>query len=133
MSHCIIDSLSKVLEIPYSEIIKDIGHDGNEEIWSGIKRGFHYQEIIDFCYRRNIIILHIIKNCLGAPTSNHKPIVFIDDEKRFNNYIKNKKCILIGTTKSGLRHAEVNGTIDSLINNCEEALIPFFDLIPKKL
>lgn len=54
-AQCTILSVAMVLDVPAADLMAEIGHDGEAmagDEWTGIRRGYHVQELIDLCLKR---------------------------------------------------------------------------------
>lgn len=112
---CLLDAFSRVLDIPAGLIEKWIEHDGGEVIWPQLReplcrRGFHIQELIDFCFANGYWVTPIDALPSCKPTNDIKiESLYIYNNsnavKRLRKYMKNTKGVLTGQTLSGNRHA----------------------------
>lgn len=116
-----------VLNIPVSQIIADIGHDGSEICWPQFKeplcrRGFHIQELILVAYYKGVTVtpfeaLPLLVSGDGKPIDT----IFSMPPKQRLGYIMDTTCgIITGATMNGQPHAvswngkdivDPNGTI----------------------
>lgn len=112
---CLLDAFSLVLNIPSGLIEKWIEHDGGDIIWEGLKeplcrRGFHIQELIDFCYHNNYYVIPIeaMPSCKPMLGKNIKTFYLFKEEEAINRlfqYVKDAKGIFTGLTVNNKRHA----------------------------
>lgn len=92
----------------------DLGHDGSEIIWDGLpdnysRRNFHIQEIIDFCWKRGILLVPI-EPCPASipPVEGVAPYIipFENPDERFSEYIKGNIAVFEGVMQeTKKRHA----------------------------
>lgn len=126
-----------VLEEDPDELIKEIGHDGQEVWWPDLvgsirKRGLHIQELQTIFARRGLLLSPIEIMPRSAPSirRNEARTIWKPDyaTNRFCNLIQGKKGIIIGAYTSGHMHACAwDGHIlydpNGLIQNLEDMLI----------
>lgn len=122
--NCHLMCLSMILEIPYDDLVKELGYDGNEICWtlkdgSTVPRGFHNQEVIDCCLKRDLALCPIeLYPSLGPPDESqvvgqiyHNVGSDYHNQQRFDCILRDKMGILIGEVRGkrcysgGVRHA----------------------------
>lgn len=112
-----------VLNENVNNLIKEIGHDGSEEIEYStrqkIKKGFHIQELTKLCYKRNKSLIQFDRY-VNIHYNEGVTISFSDDLEYIYELMKDNKGILLGQTKDNKNHAvawdgekiyDPNGTI----------------------
>lgn len=105
MSHvsCLVDAFSVLLGVSSEELQKEIGHDGIEPVYCSVRDcphlnpgcclGFHIQELVDICWKRNYSITEITRD---YGYSNGSKFHYRQEDQRFINYVKENNGILIG-------------------------------------
>jgi len=96
---CFIASVAMLLGESIEQLVQELGHDGSEEIASGVYRAFHYQEIIDLAWRRGLAVIVIELNPDSEDFASKKvwPIKFkVDNKIRFTQYLKSNHGIICG-------------------------------------
>lgn len=140
---CLPTAFAIVMGIPVADLIKDIGHDGSEEVWKDQTypsscRGFHPQEIIDCCMKRGFLVMEIeSKSILGNPRNPLRVNVFDNPVERLKWWL-GFSGVLSGETQHGKRHAvawvdskiiDPSGLTSTTIDNFNiEVFFPIFDL-----
>ena len=105
---CLAESAAMALNMPYADLIKEIGHDGSEIIFPelpepGKRRGFHMQEIIDVAIKKGYAVTPI--EPLPCSTPDGLKVYTVHFEiKRFQNHLENTRGIITGM-KRKWRHA----------------------------
>lgn len=97
---CMLDSLLILLDIPVTDAIAFIGHDGSE-------RGFHSQEIIDLADHHGYAVTEIQRRPVGInpKTYQNVPIEFLGgNDRRFAAKLHLDSGIVMGS-KMGRSHA----------------------------
>lgn len=111
---CLLYSAAMILEVPVSDLIAEIGHDGMELIWPDVEgsekyKGISFDEIIDCFISRGRALVPIwayphttVENRpdLKNPVWSEKKA-----EKRFLNYLDKYDAILVGYTLQNEFHA----------------------------
>jgi hypothetical protein len=116
-------ALAMVLGESVYNIVKEIGHDGSEDIEFSArqkkKKGFHIQELVKICYKRNKALIHFDRH-VNIHYSMGVTIQFSDDIDYIYELMKDNKGLLLGQTKDNKDHAvawdgeaiyDPNGTI----------------------
>lgn len=107
---CLIYSLAMVLDVPPSEIIERLGHDGQEVWWPKHRvpysfRGVHIQEAVDLClaYGRGLVLIELYPRTGSTMTPTVGRILWPteDCEVRFKKTIHQRPGILIGKAQGG--------------------------------
>jgi hypothetical protein len=120
---CFPTALAILLNIPVSEIIKDIGHDGSEIIFPepNNRRGFCYRDLVIYCLKNDLSIMEVeLEAALGDRTS--KSLFYLPKLE-----VPDVPCIVTGITTYGWWHAAAwngNGFVDKLMSN------PLMDMEP---
>jgi hypothetical protein len=90
-----------VFDVDPDELIKEIGHDGQEIWWPEYNdarkyRGHSMQEIIDCGIRRKIGLIPIDAMPMQAPTGALPRLTYADCQDRFIGYIDGCYAIIVG-------------------------------------
>ena len=106
---CIAAAAAMAFDCEIKDIIKRVGHDGNEIIHYGLKppacfKGFHIQEIVDVGWKLSFNMTLIEAAPSQTPDGKHvhditKWCSFEDCEERFTWYLDNNSGILIGKAR----------------------------------
>lgn len=109
---CGLASLAMLLDSDPSDLVLELGHNGGEVIWPNDDepecfRGFHTQEFVDICFRRNMALIEIIAqpfifNRSGEP---RQILELSEADSRIQSYMTGTPGIIIGVIESGARHA----------------------------
>ena len=108
--NCLLYAAAMVLDIPASDLAKDIGHDGSE-IWfpdhEQPERGFNIQEIVDVCFSYGKALTPVYRYPANSPDGDaHRPLWESKKaDNRFLGIISGFEGILIGLTANSVRHA----------------------------
>lgn len=108
---CFITALAMVLDVRVADIIKILGHDGQQRVADelGTKglRGVHPQELLDVAREYGRWLVQVEVNpTIGQPGSWCQD-VYTDGYQRFLNMIQGKRCI---ATLANKRHAIAIGS-----------------------
>lgn len=105
---CLLVAFAMAIDEPFQTLINEIGHDGSEKIWLNLpepycRRSFHPQEIIDCCFKRNILVTEIERYPISRPGGHeHATPYFIFDqiprEQRFNSYVQTFSGVLLDSS-----------------------------------
>jgi hypothetical protein len=104
---CFPTAAAIVLDVPVEELIKEIGHDGSEIVFPGLRephcrRSFHLQEIINVCWKRGYALTPFESHPqLGARGSDS----FIDIDTSWPESLNGVTGIITGYTRLGTPHA----------------------------
>lgn len=94
--NCLLQCVSYMLQVPYSTLEEEIGHDGKFIAFSGeppfCHCGFHIQEIIPSCLRRGIALVPIERSPVSSYYNEYHRVQ--SHWEKFNN----DPGILIGPT-----------------------------------
>lgn len=89
-----------LLSVNPADIIREIGHDGTDIIWSEYSdsrkyRGHSIAELQDVCFRRGRMLAPVFVNPVIAPDYDAKPIaVYGKPWQRVRNYLKQDALIM---------------------------------------
>ena len=120
---CLPTALAMVLDESSYDLIKEIGHDGSEEIVFSPRRkgkkGFHIQELTKLCCKRRKALIQFDRY-VNIHHSEGITVSFSDDIEYIYTLMHDNKGILLGQTKDNKDHAvawdgekiyDPNGTI----------------------
>lgn len=96
---CLVASLAMLLDESLDTLIRELGHDGTEEIELGgevLMHGIHIQEVIDLALRRKIALIQVDRHPLMDYGDGN--IVQVMEETRFWDYVNQRDGILIMRT-----------------------------------
>jgi hypothetical protein len=119
--NCLVYAAAMLLDASAENILKHIGHDGQEEWWpeaegNAKKRGVHIQEIIDYALEMGICICPIELYPRSAPFGFEKSAKMIWSENkcltRFNTWLQFHSAILILSTHAVTWDAETHKVFD---------------------
>jgi hypothetical protein len=112
---CLPTAFAMVLHRKVEDIISSLGHDGSRILWENCEhpcwkyRGFHPQELIDYCFKEGKAILHIESQPMFKDRTNPNNIpvcAIMDHESRFYNYTNKLNGVLVGEYRTTrYRHA----------------------------
>jgi hypothetical protein len=106
---CLPTSFALVLKVPVQSIIDWIGHDGSEILWPDLpeplkRRGFHIQELIDFCWMLKIAVTQFQAIPCSGSKYSHESYQVPQKEGRISLALKNQ-AVITGETLQGMPHA----------------------------
>lgn len=105
---CLPTALAMVLDEPVEELIKEIGHNGSEDIEFSLraktKKGFHIQELTKICYRRRKALIQFDRY-VNIHHNEGVTISFSDDIEYIYVLMQDSKGIILGQTKNSKDHA----------------------------
>jgi len=107
---CLLFSAAMILDVSPFILIKEIGHDGLDVWWPDYQdsrkyRAHSIEEIIDCCLKRNKTLTPIAALPMQAPEGGEPMPTYAFPTRRFEEIIKDRRAILIGTTSKGGGHA----------------------------
>lgn len=116
MPNCLAVAFARAIGITYHELIRAIGHNGEEKVYINSKesrRGFHIQELIDvaMAYDRTVTEIQLVPILISSDGEEFKIKV---NENRFMSYINMFRGVIAGSSPRG-RHAvywDTSGIID---------------------
>lgn len=115
-STCLIYSAAMVLDVTPEEIIKYIGHNGEEIIWKDMNsphnlRGVHIQELQDFAKTKGLVFAHIEGLPSIGPDKKHSKVIFNEDVgiRRFESWIDGRKAIIIVSASKSMHAVAWDG------------------------
>jgi hypothetical protein len=106
---CLPASLAMVLDLPFEQVIKELGHSGDERPYAdGVTpKGFHMQECIDIALSRGYSVTEIIAYFGSRPSVNSTEqvptLTLASAVERFNKYVKQCK---LGIFSGFARHPD---------------------------
>ena len=110
---CLPTAFAMALGVNVNELIRLLGHDGTaiwwpEQIGAARHRGFHVQELIDFCMINEVAVTCIEGRPTAKPNGEASFREYTFDcspEARFKKYLDNNMGVLVGTVSDGQGHA----------------------------
>lgn len=113
--NCIATAVARLLDIPIQEIVDFVKHDGTDIIFPEQDapkcfRGFHIQEMVDFCYSRGLALTQIETYSFTAHSDNSPDAEFLDykytnNQDRIIRYLDQNDGIIIGLVHCKFYHA----------------------------
>lgn len=98
---CLIAALAMVWDIGFEEVVTMLGH-------NGVTSGIHTQEVVDAVLKQGMAMVIIEAHpAIVDPVTNKIKSMWTEDQRdrRFQEYLKNRKAVLIGANKQGAPHA----------------------------
>ena len=98
---CLIAALAMVWDIKFEEVVKMIGH-------TGVPQGIHNQEVVDAILKQGMAMVIIEAHpAIVDPLTKKIESMWTENQRdrRFEEYLKNRKAVLIGVNKQGAPHA----------------------------
>ena len=88
---CLVTSFAMALDIPVSEAIERLGHDGSRRLWPHLpeplcRRGFHPQELIDLCRFYGYAVTRVELCPRIAPAQDEQPVPILDDAHAWSRF-----------------------------------------------
>ncbi len=88
---CLPIAVATALDIPFADLIKQIGHDGSELVYNDktMQRSFHVQECIDVATNMGVACVPIECHYALTPNGLERYIIGTEEEqlKRFQSYL----------------------------------------------
>lgn len=135
---CLPTAFASLLDVDVQEIFDFCGHDGSEKVFPEVynfakslgdivyfdalcRRSFHIQEMVDYCYNKQVAVIEIQNNLIS--TNGDRDFEIPHNPNRMGQYLKNNDGVLVGTINNRC-HAvawykgqiyDPNGTIYELI------------------